>query len=148
DGLLRGMARAGQLAVGPDRLRLRGRRRDLLRLLSRPEGGRAQPHRSLEVRVNRRRGFVLGLLLVGMAALLEAQTFTPQSSSGLSLSHTAEKVGGSRVLIFGEVRNTTNSTAERVAILAEGLDEGGHVVSRGRSFVTGSVPSRGSAPLA
>jgi len=97
--------------------------------------------------VNRRRGFVLGLLLVGMAALLEAQTFTPQSSSGLSLSHTAEKVGGSRVLIFGEVRNTTNSTAERVAILAEGLDEGGHVVSRGRSFVTGSVPSRGSAPF-
>ena len=97
--------------------------------------------------MNRRRGFVLGLLLVGMAALLEAQTFTPQSSSGLSLSHTAEKVGGSRVLIFGEVRNTTNSTAERVAILAEGLDEGGHVVSRGRSFVTGSVPSRGSAPF-
>jgi hypothetical protein len=88
----------------------------------------------------------LGLLLIG-AALLEAQTFTPQSSSGLSVSHTAEKAGGSRVLIFGEVRNATNSTAERVAILAEGLDEGGHVVSRGRSFVAGTVPSRGSAPF-
>ena len=93
----------------------------------------------------RRLSFVLGLLLAGTAALLEAQTFTPQSSSGLSVSHTVEKAGGSRVMIFGEVRNATNSTAERVAILAEGLDEGGHVVSRGRSFVAGTVPSRGSA---
>ena len=97
--------------------------------------------------IRRRLSFVLGLLLAGTAALLEAQTFTPQSSSGLSVSHTAEKAGGSRVLIFGEVRNATNSTAERVAILAEGLDEAGHVVSRGRSFVTGTVPSRGSAPF-
>ena len=96
--------------------------------------------------MNRHLAVTLGLLLIG-AALLEAQTFTPQSSSGLSVSHTAEKAGGSRVLIFGEVRNATNSTAERVAILAEGLDEGGHVVSRGRSFVAGTVPSRGSAPF-
>ena len=97
--------------------------------------------------MNRHLAVTLGLLLIGVAALLEAQTFTPQSASGLSVSHTVEKAGGSRVLIFGEVRNATNSTAERVAILAEGLDEGGHVVSRGRSFVTGSVPSRGSAPF-
>jgi hypothetical protein len=90
---------------------------------------------------------MLGLMLAGTAALLEAQTFTPQSAPGLSVSHTVEKAGGSRVLIFGEVRNATNSTAERVAILAEGLDEGGHVVSRGRSFVAGSVPSRGSVPF-
>ena len=97
--------------------------------------------------MNRRLGLVLGLLLAGTAGLLQAQTFTPQSSSGLSVSHTAEKAGGSRVLIFGEVRNATNATAERVGILAEGLDEGGHVVSRGRSFVSGTVPSRGSAPF-
>ena len=97
--------------------------------------------------MNRHFAVTLGLLLIGAAALLEAQTFTPQSSSGLSVSHTVEKAGGSRVLIFGEVRNATNSTAERVAILAEGLDESGHVVSRGRSFVTGTVPSRGSAPF-
>jgi hypothetical protein len=97
--------------------------------------------------VNRPLAVTLGLLLIGAAALLEAQTFTPQSSSGLSVSHTAEKAGGSRVLIFGEVRNATNSTAERVAVLAEGLDEEGHVVSRGRSFVSGTVPSRGSAPF-
>ena len=97
--------------------------------------------------MNRRLGLVLGLLLAGTAGLLQAQTFTPQSASGLSVSHTAEKAGGSRVLIFGEVRNATNATAERVGILAEGLDEGGHVVSRGRSFVSGTVPSRGSAPF-
>jgi hypothetical protein len=95
--------------------------------------------------VIRRLSFVLGLLLAGTVALLEAQTFTPQSASGLSVSHTVEKAGGSRILIFGEVRNATSSTAERVAILAEGLDESGHVVSRGRSFVAGTVPSRGSA---
>jgi hypothetical protein len=97
--------------------------------------------------VNRPLAIALGLLLTGTAALLEAQTFTPQSSSGLSVSYTAEKAGGSRVLVFGEVRNSTNSTAERVAILAEGLDERGRVVSRGRSFVPGTVPSRGSAPF-
>ena len=97
--------------------------------------------------MNRYLAVMVGLLLAGTAALLEAQTFTPQSSSGLSVSHTAEKAGGSRVLIFGEVRNATNATAERVGILAEGLDEGGHVVSRGRSFVSGTVPSRGSAPF-
>ena len=97
--------------------------------------------------MNRPLAVALGLLLTGAAALLDAQTFTPQSASGLSLSHTAEKAGGSRVLIFGDVRNSTNSTAERVALLAEGLDEGGRVVSRGRSFVTGTVPARGSAPF-
>jgi len=98
--------------------------------------------------VKRLLALTLGLLLTGAAAaLLEAQTFTPQSSAGLSVSHTTEKAGGSRVLIFGEVRNATNATAERVAIVAEGLDDGGHVVSRGRSFVSGTVPSRGSAPF-
>ena len=97
--------------------------------------------------MNRLLAVALGLLLIGAAALVEAQTFTPQSSSGLTVSHSVEKAGASRVMIFGEVRNSTNTTAERVAILAEGLDETGHVVSRGRSFVAGSVPSRGSAPF-
>jgi hypothetical protein len=91
--------------------------------------------------------FALGLLLTGAAAPLDAQTFTPQSPSGLSVSYTTEKAGGSRVLVFGDVRNATNSAAERVAILAEGLDESGRVVSRGRSFVSGTVPPRGSAPF-
>jgi len=97
--------------------------------------------------VIRHLAFVLGLLLTGIVALASGQTFTPQSSSGLSVSYTAEKAGGSRVLVFGDVRNSTNSAAERVSLLAEGLDEAGHVVSRGRSFVMGTVPSRGSAPF-
>jgi hypothetical protein len=97
--------------------------------------------------VIRRLAFVLGLLLTGIVALASGQTFIPQSSSGLSVSYTAEKAGGSRVLVFGDVRNSTNSAAERVSLLAEGLDEAGHVVSRGRAFVPGTVPSRGSAPF-
>ena len=89
------------------------------------------------------------LIVIALAggAVAFAQTFPPQSSSGLNLTYTTEKAGGSRVLVFGEVRNTTNTTAERVSILAEGLDDGGHVVSRGRCFVVGTIPSRGSAPF-
>ena len=51
------------------------------------------------------------------------------------------------MLVFGDVRNATNNAAERVVIVAEGLDENGRVVSRGRCFVAGSVPSRGSSPF-
>jgi len=91
---------------------------------------------------------VLALALVlALGAAATAQTFTPQSSAGLSVTYTTEKAGGSRVLIFGDVRNVTNTPAERVSVLAEGLDDGGHVVSRGRALVPGSVPSRGSAPF-
>jgi hypothetical protein len=88
----------------------------------------------------------LGLVLT-LGGVAAAQTFTPQSSAGLSVTYTAEKAGGSRVLIFGDVRNVTTTPAERVSLLAEGLDEGGHVVSRGRALVPGAVPSRGSAPF-
>ncbi len=144
-GVLRGVAHPCQLAVDPDRLRLRGRRRDLLRLLPGAEGGGAQSHRGPEIRMIRR---LLGLgLLLGAWRAASAQTFTPQSSSGLSVSFTTEKAGGSRVLVFGDIRNSTNSPAERVVILAEGLDEGGRVVSRGRGYVAGTVPSRGTAPF-
>lgn len=76
-----------------------------------------------------------------------AQTFTPQSGTGLNVSFTAEKVGGSRVLVFGDVRNQSGQTAEHIVVLAEGLDEGGRVVSRGRCFVIGTVPARSSAPF-
>jgi len=94
-----------------------------------------------------RRGFLTGLLLAVLPADARAQTFSPQSSSGLSVSFTTERAGGSRVLVFGDVRNTTNSAAEHVVILAEGLDEGGRVVSRGRGYVAGTVPSRGTSPF-
>jgi hypothetical protein len=93
------------------------------------------------------RRLLCGLLIAGWTAAASAQTFTPQSASGLSVSFTTERAGGSRILVFGDVRNTTNAPAERVVILAEGLDESGRVVSRGRTYVTGTVPARGSAPF-
>ncbi len=91
-------------------------------------------------------------LLVLSAVLLVAppvvaQTFSPQSSSGLNITFTTERGGGTRILVIGEVRNTTTLPAQRVVVLAEGLDENGRVVSRARSYVTGVISSRGSAPF-
>jgi len=97
-----------------------------------------------------RRGALACLLLLAAVAAAPAraqQSFTPQSGAGLSVSFTTEKAGGSRVIVFGDVRNTTSTAAERVVILAEGLDDTGRVVSRGRSFVTGTVPPSGGAPF-
>jgi hypothetical protein len=87
------------------------------------------------------------VVLVAAAALACAggspapaqQVFTPQSGAGLSVSFTTERMGGSRVLVFGEVRNGTPYTYERVVVLAEGLDDGGKVVSRGRGYVPGTI---------
>ena len=99
--------------------------------------------------MSRRRALACLLLIAaGAAAPARAQqTFTPQSGAGLTVSFTTEKAGGTRVLVFGEVRNTTNNTAERVVVAAEGLDDTGRVVSRGRSFVSGTVPPRGGTPF-
>jgi hypothetical protein len=97
-----------------------------------------------------RRTFLL-TAAAGLAAIhvrgAAAQTFTPQSPSGLSVSFSTEKMGGSRVLVFGDVRNGTNNTAERVTVLVEGLDETGKVVSRARCYVPGTISARGTAPF-
>ena len=85
-----------------------------------------------------------GILLV-LAPAVRAQTFTPQSASRLTVSFTTERVGSGRVLVFGEVRNGSNASCERVVVSVEGLDESGRVVSRGRAYVFGVVPSRGSS---
>jgi hypothetical protein len=91
--------------------------------------------------------------LVLLAALLTAagavsgQTFTPQSPAGLSVNFTTEKAGGSRVIVFGEVRNQNSAPAQHIVVLAEGLDQDGRAVSRARGYVIGLVPSRGSAPF-
>jgi|SRR5262245_26630602 len=94
-----------------------------------------------------RRRFALGLLLGLIPAVGSSQTFTPQSPLGLSVSFTTERAGGMRVLIFGEVRNSNTSPAQHVVLVAEGLDQDGHTVSRARGFVLGMVPARGSAPF-
>ena len=78
---------------------------------------------------------------------VRGQTFTPQSASRLTVSFTTERVGSGRVLVYGEVRNGDNSACERVIVSAEGLDDKGRVVSRGRAYVVGTVPPRTSAPF-
>src|SRR5258707_11899183 len=90
-----------------------------------------------------------GAALAGVArgATVEAQTYSPQSPSRLTVSFTTERVGSGRVLVYGEVRNGASSSCERVIVGVEGLDENGRVVSRGRAFVFGVVPSRGTSPF-
>ena len=88
---------------------------------------------------------LLALLLGAAPAAAFGQTFTPQSPVGLTVTFTTEKAGGTRVLVFGEIRNTSNAPAQHVTLLAEGLDEGGRVVSRARGYVLGVIPSRGSS---
>jgi hypothetical protein len=96
------------------------------------------------------RRLLIATLVLGWASLcatVDAQTYSPQSSSRLAVSFTTERVGSGRVLVYGEVRNGANVACERVIVSVEGLDENGRVVSRGRAFVFGVVPSRGSSPF-
>src|SRR6266852_9927092 len=88
---------------------------------------------------------LLALLLGAATAAAFGQTFPPQSPVWLTVTFTTEKAGGTRVLVFGEIRNTSNAPAQHVTLLAEGLDEGGRVVSRARGYVLGVIPSRGSS---
>jgi hypothetical protein len=94
-----------------------------------------------------RRLLVAALVWVSLCATGAAQTYSPQSPSRLAVSFTTERVGSGRVLVYGEVRNGANSACERVIVSVEGLDDNGRVVSRGRAFVFGVVPSRGSSPF-
>ena len=86
-------------------------------------------------------------ILLALSPAAQAQTFTPQSSSRLAVSFTTERVGSGRVLVYGEVRNGSNAACERIVVSVEGLDENGRVVSRGRAYVFGVVPSRGTSPF-
>ena len=85
--------------------------------------------------------------LLALSPVAQSQTFTPQSASRLTVSFTTERVGGGRLLVFGEVRNGSDASCERVVVSVEGLDESGRLVSRGRAYVVGVVPSRGSSPF-
>ena len=84
-------------------------------------------------------------ILLALAPTARAQTYTPQSASRLAVSFTTERVGSGRVLVFGEVRNGSNASCERVVVGVEGIDENGRVLSRGRAYVFGVVPGRGSS---
>jgi hypothetical protein len=97
--------------------------------------------------MTRRALLIAAGIVLALAPAALAQTFTPQSSSRLTVSFTTERVGSGRVLIYGEVRNGTNASCERVVVGVEGLDENGRVVSRGRAYVIGVVPSRGTSPF-
>jgi hypothetical protein len=88
---------------------------------------------------------LLGIVLGTLASVASGQTFTPQSPAGLGVTFTTEKAGGSRLLVFGEVRNNNSASAQHVVLVAEGLDQDGRVVSRAKGYVLGVVPSRGSA---
>lgn len=90
---------------------------------------------------------ILALSVAGAAAVPAQTLVTPQSSSRLTVSFTTERVGSGRIIVFGEVRNGSNSTCERVIVSIEGLDENGRVVSRGRAYVVGTIPSRSSSPF-
>jgi hypothetical protein len=85
--------------------------------------------------------------LCAAPAFAQTYTFTPQSSKDLTLTFQTEREGGSRVLILGEVRNGSAQACERVVVKAEGLDENGRVVSRGRAYVTGAIRARATAPF-
>jgi hypothetical protein len=84
-------------------------------------------------------------MLWAVPALAQTYTFTPQSSKDLTLTFQTEREGGSRVLILGEVRNGSNQPCERVVIKAEGLDDTGRVISRGRAYVVGTIRGRATA---
>jgi hypothetical protein len=88
---------------------------------------------------------VLLAALWAAPALAQTYTFTPQSSRDLALTFQTQREGGSRVLVQGEIRNSSTQTAERVMVKAEGLDENGRVVSRGRVYVPGTIAPRGTA---
>ena len=90
---------------------------------------------------------VLLAALCAAPAFAQTYTFTPQSSKDLTLTFQTEREGGSRVLILGEVRNGSTQPCERVVVKAEGLDENGRVVSRGRAYVTGTIRARTTAPF-
>ena len=93
------------------------------------------------------RPLLLLAVLWAAPAFAQTYTFTPQSSKDLTLTFQTEREGGSRVLILGEVRNGSAQPCERVVVKAEGLDENGRVVSRGRAYVTGTLRPKATAPF-
>jgi hypothetical protein len=80
-------------------------------------------------------------------AAAQTYTFTPQSSKDLTVTFQTQREGGSRVLVLGEVRNGSSQPCDRVVVKAEGLDENGRVVSRGRGYLSGTLAAKAAAPF-
>lgn len=91
----------------------------------------------------------LALLLAFLAGASPgaAQWYRPQSDRDLRLTWNAERIGPSRVLILGDIRNLSEYPASGVVLRAEGLDQAGTVVSRTRGFVPHEIPPHGSSPF-
>jgi hypothetical protein len=92
----------------------------------------------------------VGALALAVPLILQVssgrtQWYRPQSDRDLKLHWNAERLGPSRVLIVGEIRNLSAQPAGRVILLAEGLDQAGKVVSRARGYVAGELPPRGAS---
>ena len=96
------------------------------------------------------RALAAAVLLAALALLApagaRAQVYTPQVATGLTVTFDVQRMGGSRILVVGDVRNASHQAYERVVVLAEGLDDSGQVVSRGRGYVLSAVPARSQAP--
>lgn len=90
---------------------------------------------------------VLPAALCAAPAFAQTHTFTPQSSRDLTLTFQTQREGGSRVLILGEVHNGSTQPCERVVVKAEGLDENGRVISRGRAYVAGAIKGKATGPF-
>ena len=90
---------------------------------------------------------LLAVALWAAPAFSQTYTFTPQSSKDLTLTFQTQREGGSRVLVMGEVRNGSNLPCERVVLKAEGLDENGRVVSRGRTYVPSTIRPKSTTPF-
>jgi len=84
------------------------------------------------------------LFIVGVSSAV-AQWYQPQSDRDLRLNWSVERVGPSRVLILGDIRNLSEHPASGVILRAEGLDPAGKVVSRARSSLETEIPPHGSS---
>jgi hypothetical protein len=90
---------------------------------------------------------LLPAAVCAVPAFAQTYTVTPQSSRDLTLTFQTQREGAARVLILGEVRNGSSQPCERVIVKAEGLDENGRVVSRGRAYVPSTIRAKGTAPF-
>ncbi len=96
-------------------------------------------------------GSIRGVLALFLALVVVSpgagQWYTPQSDRDLRLTWVVETLGPSQVRVLGNVQNLSSLPLNQAAVRAEGLDEGGRVVSRARGYISRQIPPRGSGPF-